>query len=144
MIKANIREMSGEDVEGILDIERKVSGNQRAATYAPVPDSCIGGEVENSVVAEVNDQIIGFLLGRIARSPIQLRDIAWIELIGILPEYHKQGIGKQLIAAWVEHCRKKGIAKVHVMLNSRDQMMQPFFKSLGFSQGNLINFEMDI
>ncbi len=144
MSKVNIREMSGEDVEGILDIERKVSGKQRAATYTPVPDSCIGGEVENSIVAEADDQIIGFLLGRIARSPIQLRDIAWIELIGILPEYHKQGIGKQLIDVWVENCRIKGISKVHVMLNSRDQIMQPFFKSAGFSQGNLINFELEV
>lgn len=140
----NIREMSSEDVQGILDIERRVSGDKRSVTYAPVPDSCIGGDVENSVVAEINDEIVGFILGRIARSPIQLRDIAWIELIGIVPEHHKQGIGKQLVEAWKNHCRKKGISKVHIMLNSRDQTMQPFFKSLGFSQGVLVNYESDV
>jgi len=139
-----IREMMADDVEGILDIERNVQGENRAITYAPVPDSCIGGEVEHSIVAEVDDKIVGFILGRVARSPIQLRDIAWIELIGILPDYQKKGIGPQLIESWKDLCRGKGITKVHVMLSKRDQFMQLFFKSVGFTQGSLIDYESHI
>lgn len=144
MKKVKIRLMSAEDVEEILDIERRVQDDKRALTYAPVPDSCIGGEVENSLVAEFNKHIVGFILGRIARSPIQLRDIAWIELLGLLPQYQRQGIGMQLLSAWKDHCRNKGISKVHIMLDSRDDIMQPFFKKVGFSQGNLINYESEI
>ncbi|UCC60291.1 MAG: GNAT family N-acetyltransferase, partial [Dehalococcoidia bacterium] len=95
----NIREMSEEDVEGILDIEREVKEDNRAVTYAPVPDSCVGGEIGNSVVAEENGRIIGFVLGRIVRSPVELSDVAWIELIGIHPEYQKRGIGKRMVEA---------------------------------------------
>ena len=140
----NIREMSVEDVEGILDIEKRVTGSNRAPTYAPVPDSCIGGEVENSLVAELDDRIVGFLLGRIARSPTALLDVAWIELIGVLPEHHRKSIGTRLVEAWRERCRQKGIKKVHVMISWRDWLMLSFFESLGFTRGELTDFQLEL
>ena len=47
--RVKIREMRVEDLEGVLDIERETKGISRAVTYAPVPDSCIGGEMDSSV-----------------------------------------------------------------------------------------------
>ncbi len=140
----NIREMSEEDLEGVLDIEREVREGSRAATYAPVPDSCIGGEVDNSIVAEDDGRIVGFVLGRIVRSPVELSDVAWIELIGILPEYQRRGIGRRMVEAWKDRCRQKGIKKVHIMINWRDWWMQSFFESLGFSRGDLVDFQAEL
>lgn len=139
-----IREMRPEDVEGILEIERVTKGDKRAATYAPVPDSCIGGELGSSVVAEAKDKIVGFVLGRVVGSPTELRDVAWIELIGILPGYQHQGVGRKMVEAWKERCRKRGIKKVHVMINWRDWWMLSFFESLGFCRGDLIDFQAEI
>lgn len=142
--KVIIREMGPEDLEGILDIERATKGDKRAATYAPVPDSCIGGEIGTSVVVEVKDKIVGFVLGRVVSSPYELRNVAWIELIGIHPEYQRQGVGRKMVEAWKEHCRKKGIKKVHIMLNWRDWRMLSFFESLGFSRGDLTDFQAEL
>ena len=142
--RVKIREMKVEDLEGVLDIERKTKGDSRAATYAPVPDSCIGGEMNASVVAEVGDKIVGFVLGRIVGSPTELRSVAWIELIGILPEYQRKGIGGKMVEAWKERCRKKGINKVHVMVNWRDWWMLSFFQSLDFSRGELTDLQAEL
>jgi GNAT superfamily N-acetyltransferase len=109
--RVKIREMMVEDLEGVLAIERETKGDSRAATYAPVPDSCIGGEVDASVVAEAGDKIVGFMLGRVVGSPTELCSVAWIELIGILPEYQHKGIGKKMVESWKQRCRKKGIRK---------------------------------
>jgi N-acetylglutamate synthase-like GNAT family acetyltransferase len=140
----SIREMSEEDVEGILEIERQTKEQYRSVTYAPLPDSCIGGEVDNSIVAEDNGRIIGFVLARTVRSPVELNDVAWIELIGILPEYQRRGIGKRMVEAWKERCRQKGINKVHIMINWRDWWMQSFFESRGFSRGDLVDFQAEL
>jgi N-acetylglutamate synthase-like GNAT family acetyltransferase len=140
----NIREMSVEDVEGILAIEREVRGSNRAVTYAPVPDSCIGGEVDNSIVAEENGRIVGFILGRVVSSPVELSNIAWIELIGILPGYQRRGIGRRMVDAWKDLCREKGIKRVHVMINWRDWWMLSFFEPLGFSRGDLVDFSAEL
>lgn len=139
-----IREMGAEDLEGILEIERATKGDKRAATYAPVPDSCIGGEIGTSVVAEVKDKIVGFVLGRVVGSPNELRNVAWIELIGIHPDYQHGGIGRKMVEVWKERCRKKGIRKVHIMLNWRDWRMLSFFESLGFSRGDLTDFQAEL
>ena len=143
-VNVKIREMGAEDVEGILDIERVSKGDRRAVTYAPVPDSCIGGELDASVVAEAKGKIVGFVLGRVVGSPTELRDVAWIELIGILPEYQHQGIGRKMVEAWKERCRKKGIKKVHIMIKWRDWWMLSFFESLGFSRGDLTDFQTEL
>ncbi|MEE8470884.1 MAG: GNAT family N-acetyltransferase [Dehalococcoidia bacterium] len=143
-VEVNIRQMSMEDVEDILSIEKKIAGKDRALTYAPVPDSCIGGEIDSSFVAEVDGRVAGFVLGRIARSPTTLLDIAWIELIGVLPEYNRQGVGKMLVESWRERCRQRGIKKVHVMVNWRDWLMLSFFESLGFTRGELTNLVYEL
>ncbi len=140
----NIREMNEEDVEGILNIEREVRGSSRAVTYAPVPDSCVGGEIGSSVVAEEDGRIIGFVLGRIVSSPVELNDIAWIELIGIHPECQSRGVGKRMVEAWKDCCKAKGIKKVHIMINWRDWWMQSFFESQGFYRGDLVDFQAEI
>lgn len=142
--RIKIREMKVEDLEGVLDIERETKGDSRAATYAPVPDSCIGGEMDASIVAEVGDKIVGFVLGRVVRSPTELRSVVWIELIGILPEYQHKGVGRKMVEAWKERCRKKGINKVHVMVNWRDWWMLSFFQSLGFSRGELTDLQAEL
>lgn len=143
-VNVKIREMGPEDVEGILGIERVTKGDKRAATYAPVPDSCIGGELDASVVAEAKGKLVGFVLGRVVRSPTELRGVAWIELVGILPEYQHQGIGRKMVESWKERCRKKGIKKVHIMINWRDWWMLSFFESLGFSRGDLTDFQAEL
>lgn len=142
--RVKIREMRVEDLEGVLAIERETKGDSRAATYAPVPDSCVGGEMDASVVAEVGDKIVGFVLGRVVGSPTELRSVAWIELIGILPEYQHKGIGKKMVEAWKGRSHKRGIKKVHVMVNWRDWWMLSFFESLGFSRGDLTDFQAEL
>jgi N-acetylglutamate synthase-like GNAT family acetyltransferase len=139
-----IHEMDAEDVAGILEIERAAKGQHRATTYAPMPDSSIGGEIDYSVVAEDGGRIIGFVLARVVRSPSGPTDVAWIEFVGIHPDYQGRGIGKKLIEAWKGQCRRKGVKKVHIMLNWRDWWMQSFFESLGFSRGELVDFQSDI
>jgi len=142
--KVKIRGMRAEDLEGVLDIERETKGENRAMTYAPVPDSCISGEVDASVVAEANGKIVGFVLGSVGSPPTELRDVAWIELIGILPEYQHKGIGKKMAEAWKERCRKRGVKKVHVLVNWRDWWMLSFFESLGFCRGDLTDLQAEL
>ena len=140
----DIREMAAEDLEGIFKIEREASGDKRAATFAPVPESCIGGEIDSSVVAEEDGRIVGFILGRTIRSPIGLSDIAWIEFIGIHPDYQRRGIGSRMVESWKELCRKKGIKKVHIMVSGRDTWMQSFFEAQGFTRGNLVDLQAEL
>ena len=74
-----IREMTEDDIEGVLSIDRKITGSRRAVTYASVPSGYVGGELDVSVVADAGGQMVGFLLGRITDSPYGLSDTGWLD-----------------------------------------------------------------
>jgi predicted N-acetyltransferase YhbS len=61
-VKVSIRPMEPEDINGILEVDRKISGVQRAITYRDLVREALGGEMDVSFVAEVDDQFVGFVL----------------------------------------------------------------------------------
>jgi predicted N-acetyltransferase YhbS len=61
-VKVSIRPMEPEDINGILEVDRKISGVQRALTYRDLVREALGGEMDVSFVAEVDDQFVGFVL----------------------------------------------------------------------------------
>jgi len=61
-VKVSIRPMEPEDINGILEVDRKISGVQRALTYRDLVREALGGEMDVSFVAEVDDHFVGFVL----------------------------------------------------------------------------------
>jgi len=138
--QVNIREMREGDIEGVLSIDRKITGQDRAMTYAAVPGSYLGGQLAMSVVAEVEGVIIGFLLGQMVELPYQTADIALVQVIGVDPAHRRRRIGKSLVRAFMECCKKKGVDSVHVMVSVHDWWMLSFFRSMRFKHGEMVEF----
>lgn len=136
----SIREMTEEDIEGVLAIDRRITGTNRAMTYSSTPTSYVGGELDVSVVAEAGGEIIGFLFGRITDSSYGQADAASLELIGVDPEYRRQDIGSRLVQCFTEHCQQKGVRSVHVMVSWHDWWLLSFLRSLGFARGEMAEF----
>lgn len=138
--QVSIRDMREEDIGSVLDIDRRITGSRRAITYAAVPSSYVGGELEASMVAEASGRIVGFLLGRITDSPRGLADSAWVQLIGVDPSYQRQGVGTRLVQAFMARCREKGARSVHIMVSWHDWWMLSFLRSVGFARGEMAEF----
>ena len=92
-----IRRMREEDIEGVLAIDRKIVGKERATTYDTMPRNYVGGELDVSVVAEVKGEIVGFLLGRMTESSFEAGNCFLLDLIGVDPDYRRQGIGRRMV-----------------------------------------------
>jgi putative acetyltransferase len=74
-----------------------------------------GGHLRISLVAEVDDQIVG----QIAFSPVEIEGAA-VEGIGlaplaVLPEFQRQGIGSQLVHEGLAACQRAGSGFVVVL-----------------------------
>lgn len=135
-----IREMKEGDIEGILAIDRKITGQDRALTYTAVPSSFLGGQVAMSVVAETGGTIVGFLLGQMVGSPYEATDIALLQVIGVDPDYRRNKIGNRLVEGFMACCKKKGVDSVHVMVSVHDWWMLSFLRSMGFRHGEMVEF----
>ena len=135
-----VRKITEDDIEDVLAIDRGITGNDRALTYASAPNSYVGGELGVSVVAEVDGKVVGFLLGQITDSPFGRSDTALMLLMGVDPGYRRRSIGSRLVKAFEGCCREKGVNSVHVMVSWQDWWLLSFIKSMGFSLGEIAQF----
>jgi ribosomal protein S18 acetylase RimI-like enzyme len=139
-LRINVRKMEEEDIESVLEIDRKIVGLERATTYSAIPANYVGGELEISVVAEAEGKIIGFLLGRVTDSPYGEGDSFLMELIGVDPEYKRRGVGRSLVKAFEKSCREKGASTIRVLVSWHDWWLLSFLRSLDFSHGDMAEF----
>ena len=136
-----IRKMLTEDVTKILEIDQKLVGKERSPSWPQrvtrylemyYPPLCH--------VAEVDGQVVGFILGDIRGWEYALAPSGWIDIMGVAPEVQGQGIGKKLIEAFVLECQQHKM-KTHIMVREADARLQMFLASASFHRGGLIEFE---
>ncbi len=144
MAEVKIRPMEPEDIHGILEVDRKISGVQRAITYRDLVREVLGGEVDVSFVAEIDNQFVGFVLAYLTYVREQISEACVIQIFGVDPAYQKQGIASKLIQALMEKCRAKKIKLIRVMLDERDGDLQGFFKRLGFDRGRHVDYSKSL
>jgi ribosomal protein S18 acetylase RimI-like enzyme len=143
-IKVKIRPMEPEDISGILIVDRKISGVQRAITYRDLVREALGGQIDMSFVAEIGDQFVGFVIAYLTYVREQVSEACVIQIFGVDPQYQRQGIASKLIQALLDKCRSKKIKLVRTMVDERDNQLQGFFKRLGFDRGRYIDFSKNV
>lgn len=140
--RVRIRSMQAEDIDAILTIDRKIGGVQRAITYEV--EQYIGGQFDLSFVAEVDDEVVGFVLAALTYIPEQVTEACAILTVGVNPDYQQQGIARKLIQTVLEASRSKGIRRVRIMVDQNDAQLKGFFERMEFRRGHLIEYFMNV
>lgn len=138
--RVRIRPMEHEDIDSVLAIDRKITGVRRAVTYTDLITGDLGGVLALSVVAEVNGQVAGFILARRAYVGEPVTEAGLIQILGVDPDYWRQGIATKLVDALLDTCRSKKLSAVRIIINERDSQLQGLFDHLGFRRGELIDY----
>ncbi len=143
-VNVKIRPMEPEDISGILEVDQKISGVQRALTYKDLVREALGGQIDMSFVAEVDNQFVGFVMAYLTYVREQISEACVIQIFGVDPKYQRQGIASKLIQALLDKCRSKKIKLVRVMIDERDSELQGFFKRLGFDRDRYIDYSKTV
>lgn len=138
--RTRIRSMEPEDIDPVLVIDRKISGVRRAVTYTDLITGDLGGVLDLSFVAEVDGQVAGFILARRAYVGEPVMEVGLIQILGVDPDYWRQGIATKLVNVLLERCQSKGLKAVRIMVNERDSQLQGLFQRMGFRRGQLIDY----
>lgn len=88
--EVKIRVMEPEDITGILEIDRKISEVQRAITYRDLMREALGGQMEVGFVAEIGDQMVGFVLANVTYVREQITEACVIQIFGVDPKYRNR------------------------------------------------------
>jgi ribosomal protein S18 acetylase RimI-like enzyme len=136
----NIREMTERDMAALVQIDKRITGRDRASSWPQKVSSHFATYYPPlSFVAEIDGKVIGFILGVIMGAEYSLPLSGWINIIGVHPEYQGRGVGHMLTRAFIDECHHRGI-KARLMVRQGDDRLKRMRLSLGFQQGELVDF----
>jgi GNAT superfamily N-acetyltransferase len=84
---------------------------------------------DTSFVAEVNGDLVGFLVGFLSPA---LADEAYIHFVGVHPGYRKLGVGRELYEHFFDLARSAGRRRVRCVTSPVNKVSIAFHHSLGF------------
>ncbi len=143
-----IRVMRESDVVPVTEIDYKVFGARRPEYYerkvAEVLDE-ESGRLVTSLVAEVGGKVAGFVMGSVYLGEFGIPEsIAYIDTIGVDPEYQRQGVAGYLLDEFKTTVHKAGVNKMHTLVNWADTDLLGFFANQGFVAANTLNLKLDL
>ena len=138
----NIREISLNDAEAIQDIRKAISEDDAEVNFEKIIKQQISeGAAKSSLVAQINGNVVGYMISTSLYAGFGIKKSAWIMAIGVHPDYMGQGIGLALARKICDIYREKGIKYIYssVIWDSTDVLS--FFKKLGFERSEFINLK---
>ena len=146
VMRIDIRNLGKEDLSSIVDIEDRVAGTARRDYWEKRIE--ISEAIRPhwaSQVAEANNRVVGFNLGRAGELEFGLPGTAaWIEIIGVDPAYRGQGIDRALIDRFTASAEDHAIKTVFTLVQNSNSNMEQFFTQIGFAQGKMLHFQKEI
>ena len=136
-----IRELLQGDAEQVMELDRLISGTDRSSTW----DQYVGRLLSiialdsfeyppwGCFVAEVNGEIIGFLMSERQSQAYGLPPGVRIVAIAVHPAFRRRKVGSQLVRALCEKSREEGIDRVFSVLLSEDERDAEFLEGQGFA-----------
>ncbi len=145
--KIIIRPISDADRAAIEEIDKKVSGKERTAYIEAkfFRATKSEGHLLNSLIAEYEGRVIGFIMGEIYLGEFGIPDdTASIDTIGIHPDVQRMGIARLLLDEYKNHARAAGVKRLHTLVEWNDWQLIHFFDSAGFSPARTLSLESRI
>jgi ribosomal protein S18 acetylase RimI-like enzyme len=139
--------MRQDDIGSVVDIDAKVFGVERMDYYERKMSMMLEskGSIATSLVADYNNQVIGFVMGNILMGEFGIpQKTASLDSIGIDPDYSSLGVGAQLLEEFENHVKKAGVENIQTLVDWSDISLSKFFNKAGFAPSKTINLEKRI
>jgi len=142
----DIREMQRGDLLSIVEIEDRVTGVARRAYWEKRIE--ISEAIRphwTSLVAELDNRVVGFLFGRAGELEFGLPGtVAWIETIGVDPAYRRRRVAETLVEQFASSAEDHGIKTIFTLINTNQDELQHFFSRIGFVHGKMLHYQKDL
>lgn len=134
-----VRELKAEDADQISGIYAAITQKSVSNDFTLLIERHAQREKDACFVAELDGQVVGFLVSYILTMGFGIDKSAWIATLGISPKFMGQGIGDRLAKEVFRFYRDKGINNVYTSVRWDSADLLSFFKTLGFDRSNFVN-----
>lgn len=141
-----IRPLRKQDLEDIVKIDYAITGKDRMEYYKRKLEEIFStGKLSCSLIAEIDDKVVGFLIGQVFEGEFGIPgDSAYIDTLGISPEYHKLGIGSRLMEQFITNMKGVSVKKIYTFVDFGDLRLIKFFSAQGFVPSRRISLELEL
>jgi ribosomal protein S18 acetylase RimI-like enzyme len=146
LAKLNIRPLTIGDLDAIVEIDRKVSGEARRDFWGEKIELPISRYPLSGLGAELEGRLIGFIVGEVSGWEFGIPEIVgWINTIGVDPDYQHKGVARKLTQEFIKHLKKIGVSVIYTLVNWNDWDLLKFYHAMGFSRGSdMINLQLKL
>ena len=144
MTDIKIRPLQLDDRTSIFEIQEAITKHKADKDWSSMVEGYIKNSGDTSLVAEVDGQVAGFMLGDIKVYGFGAPRSGWIEVIGVHPRYMGSGIGKKLGSELINIFKEKQVKHIFTSVRWDSGDLIAFFKSIGFNRSNFTNLEKKI
>ena len=145
---AVIRLLRRADLDAVVDLDASVFGSLRRAYFERRLASLgqTGPEVHTiGLVAEADGAVVGHVMGTLTYGEFGFSEVtALMDSIAVGPKHQRRGIGRQLVAAFLEESASQGAAEAYTLVNWNAWDMLKFFDSLGFALASTVPLRRSI
>lgn len=146
--EVTIRAMQQADLAVVVALDALAFGAARASYFERRFAALHAGDAETRpifLVAIHGDAVIGFVMGTLAYGEFGLTQVtAILDTIAVHPDHQRQGVGRQLIEAFIKQSVQQGGASVYTLVNWDNWKLLNVFHSLGFALASTIPLERRI
>ena len=138
-----IRKLKESDIASIASLDELISGISRPEMWR----SEIQHYLKNNsigLVAEIQEQVIGFMIGTIHPWLFGIENGGWIEILGVDPKHTAKGVGKKLGEKLLEAFKSRGIKVVHTTVEWTSSDLLEFFHTLGMTKSDYITLMKEL
>ena len=146
LAKLNIRPLTIEDLDAIVEIDRKVLGQARRDYWRKEMKFPTPPYPRSGLAAEFEGRVIGFILGEVSGWEFGVPEtVGWISTIGVDPDYQHEGVARKLSQEFIKNFRAIGVSVVYTLVNWSDWDLLKFYRAMGFTRGgDMINLELKL
>ena len=134
-----VRKLKKEDVKDICKIHAAIIKSPVKADFKRTVEAQAMREESASFAAELNGEVVGYMVSYILLGGFGIGKSAWIAMLGVNPKYMGQGIGDSLAKEIFKYYKKKRIKDIYTSVRWDSADLLSFFKTLGFDRSNFIN-----
>jgi ribosomal protein S18 acetylase RimI-like enzyme len=135
-----IRTLKNEDSDAVSKIYHSIVKNTEKIDFRRIiEEQALTGSGASSFAAELNGEVVGFIISYILSGGFGIDKGAWIATICVDPKFMGKGIGKSMAKEMFEYYKTHGINNIYTSVRWDSTDLLSFFKALSFDRSNFIN-----
>lgn len=140
----NIRRMTRQDIDAVLQLDRQVAGGASHITYKDMVALDPGGALDFSFVAEMDGRIVGFILARLMYMGMPFTEFCVIHAIDVAEDKREMGIGRRLVDEVMDKCQAEGINTIRAIFPEKNEKLRKAVENLGFRRSPVVNYDITL